>query len=127
MNAQQLQFAQEYTIDFNATKAARRAGYSEKSARQQGERLLSNASIRNEVERLRAERAERTRVDADWVTYELVDTYRDARANGNHAAAFKGLDLLGKTLALYTDRVATGPDTWNVEIIIPNRTGADID
>jgi len=42
-------FIAEYLRDFNATRAAIRAGYSPKTARQQGARLLSNANISNEV------------------------------------------------------------------------------
>ena len=38
-------FIAEYLIDFNATQAAIRAGYSEKTARSQGQRLLTNVDI----------------------------------------------------------------------------------
>ncbi|MDX8348559.1 terminase small subunit [Cognatiyoonia sp. IB215446] len=46
LNAKQAQFAREYIIDFNATQAAIRAGYSKKTAGPQGARLLSNAKRR---------------------------------------------------------------------------------
>jgi len=42
---QQKKFIEEYLIDFNATKAAIRAGYSEVSARSQASQLLSNEEI----------------------------------------------------------------------------------
>lgn len=45
----QLLFVEEYMIDFNATQAAIRAGYSEKTANEQGARLLANASVKNEI------------------------------------------------------------------------------
>jgi phage terminase small subunit len=41
----QRRFVEEYCACFNATEAARRAGFSAKTARQQGARLLSNVSI----------------------------------------------------------------------------------
>lgn len=43
-------FTLEYPKDFNATKAAIRAGYSEKTARQAGSRLLSNVDILKAIE-----------------------------------------------------------------------------
>lgn len=48
----QIQFAQEYVIDFNGKQAAIRAGYSEKTAEAQASRLLRNVKVRSEVERL---------------------------------------------------------------------------
>lgn len=45
MNARQKMFCDEYLIDLNATQAAIRAGYSEATARQIGDRLLSNVDI----------------------------------------------------------------------------------
>ena len=46
MTSKQKRFADEYLIDCNATQAAIRAGYSEKTANEQGTRLLANVSIR---------------------------------------------------------------------------------
>jgi len=40
LSAKRKKFCDEYLIDFNATQAAIRSGYSEKSAYSQGERLL---------------------------------------------------------------------------------------
>lgn len=45
LNDKQARFVQEYLIDLNATQAAIRAGYSAKTAEQQGSRLLGNAKV----------------------------------------------------------------------------------
>jgi phage terminase small subunit len=45
MNARQKKFCDEYLIDCNATQAAIRAGYSPKTANEQGSKLLNNKSI----------------------------------------------------------------------------------
>ena len=50
LGPQQLRFVAEYLCDFNATAAARRAGYSEASAAQQGSRLLRHAHIFDAVQ-----------------------------------------------------------------------------
>jgi phage terminase small subunit len=49
---QQRTFAREYVQCWSATEAAKRAGYSEKSAHVNGPRLLGNASVKAEVQRL---------------------------------------------------------------------------
>ncbi len=46
MNAKQRKFADEYLIDCNATQAAIRAGYNEKTAYSQGQRMLKNAEVK---------------------------------------------------------------------------------
>ena len=51
MNDRQRKFITEYLVDLNATQAARRAGYSERTANEQGSRLLANASIKAEIDR----------------------------------------------------------------------------
>ena len=51
LSNKQLVFVNEYLIDFNATQAAIRAGYSEKTARQIGSRLLANVVISSEINR----------------------------------------------------------------------------
>jgi len=42
----QVAFAREYIIDYNATQAAKRSGYSEKTAYAQGSKLLKKAEIK---------------------------------------------------------------------------------
>lgn len=45
MTPKQRRFVDEYLIDLNATAAAKRAGYSQRTARSQAERLLTNVDI----------------------------------------------------------------------------------
>ena len=49
MKAKQQRFVTEYLIDLNATQAAIRAGYSPKTAQQQGSRLLTNAVVKQAI------------------------------------------------------------------------------
>lgn len=69
---QRLLFAREYIKDLNATQAAIRAGYSEKSAKEQASRLLTNVNVKAEIERLKAERNQRLELSADRVIQELI-------------------------------------------------------
>ncbi|MEQ1785135.1 MAG: terminase small subunit [Hyphomonadaceae bacterium] len=50
INAKQRRFAQEYVVDFNATRAAERAGYSSRTARQMGAENLSKPVIRKAID-----------------------------------------------------------------------------
>lgn len=72
LTPKQERFVAEYLVDLNATQAAIRAGYSEASAEQQGARLLSNAKVREVVDRARAERSEKTAINAQWVLERLA-------------------------------------------------------
>lgn len=66
-------FIDEYLVDLNATQAAIRAGYSEKTARSQGQRLLTNVDILARIEELKKTRADRLNLDAYWVLKRLMD------------------------------------------------------
>lgn len=68
----QRRFAQEYVVDFNAAQAAIRAGYSARTAKVTGSRLLTNANLAAYVEELKEELAERTMVTAEKVRIELA-------------------------------------------------------
>lgn len=56
LTPKQKMFCEEYLVDLNATKAAIRAGYSPKSARQAGTENLSKPSIRAYIEKRVAEK-----------------------------------------------------------------------
>lgn len=65
-------FVEEYLIDLNATQAAIRSGYSPRTANEQGARLLAIVSVREAVDRARAERSARVGLTADRVLEELA-------------------------------------------------------
>lgn len=67
MNERQIRFVQEYCRDFNATQAATRAGYSEKTAGSQGHDLLKVPEIARAIEERKAHLAEVAEIDSTWV------------------------------------------------------------
>lgn len=69
----QRKFCDEYLIDLNATQAAIRAGYSERTANEQGARLLAKVSIQEYLTKRKAERMERVEVTQDFVLRELIE------------------------------------------------------
>jgi hypothetical protein len=72
MTDKQERFCEEYMIDLNATQAAIRAGYSPKTANEQGSQLLAKLSIQNRIAQLQAEQSRRTGVSTDRVVRELA-------------------------------------------------------
>ena len=72
MTEKQKIFADEYLIDLNATQAAIRAGYSAKTANEQGARLLVNVSIQKAISRAMTARSNRTNISQERVVNELA-------------------------------------------------------
>ncbi|WP_027085413.1 terminase small subunit [Cohnella panacarvi] len=71
LTAKRKKFADEYLKDLNGTKAAMRAGYSEKTANEQAARLLANASVQEYLQKRQADRAHRTEITQDMVLQRL--------------------------------------------------------
>lgn len=72
LSAKHSRFVAEYLLDLNATQAAIRAGYSPKTAKVQGSRLLTNAAVGQAIGEALARRAARVEVKADDVLRELA-------------------------------------------------------
>ncbi len=72
MTAKQQRFCDEYLIDLNATQAAIRAGYSEKYAHTNANKLLQNTTIKEYIQQRKADRVERTEITQDMVLKELA-------------------------------------------------------
>lgn len=64
-------FVAEYLVDCNAAAAARRAGYSQRTAHSQGGRLLRNVAVAQAIAAAQARRVQRVEVTADAVVREL--------------------------------------------------------
>lgn len=67
----QRRFVDEYLVDLNATQAAIRAGYSQKTAGQIGEQNLKKLEIAAAIQKAQAARAKRTEVTQDEVIKDL--------------------------------------------------------
>ena len=119
LTAKQQRFVDEYLVDLNATQAAIRAEYSAKTAEQQSSRLLSNVKVQRELAKRFAERAERVNITQDYVLSMLVKNVERAMQQEavtdesgvvinykyNGAVANKALELLGKHLGMFTDKI----------------------
>ncbi|MEH2574437.1 terminase small subunit [Bradyrhizobium sp. AZCC 1708] len=72
LTPKQQRFVENYLLDLNATQAAIRAGYSARTANQQGPRLLENEDVRKAIDTAKIKRSAETETDAAWVLRRLV-------------------------------------------------------
>ena len=68
----QKRFVEEYLVDLNATQAAIRAGYKEKTARSIGQENLTKPDIQEAIQAAMDERSKRTEITQDRVLQELA-------------------------------------------------------
>lgn len=142
LTPKQQRFVEEYLIDLNATQAAIRAGYSEKTAYAVGHENLKKPEIAKALSAARGERSQRTEITADYVLSTILETVERCKQaapvldkTGNQVmvetedgelapaytfdskAVLRGCELLGKHLALFTDKhELTGKDGGPLEV-----------
>lgn len=99
LNEKQEKFAQAYILHRNATDAAKAAGYTPRSAYNQGYRLLQDSVIQERIEDL--ERELETSVD---VIEEIENQYAFAKTQGHTNSAIKALELLSRIRGHKSDK-----------------------
>lgn len=101
MTDKQKMFCHEYMVDRNATQAAIRAGYSPKTAKSQGQRLLTKVDIKKYIDEHTEEQYERAGISADDVLNELVSIAMVDGVEITGKQKIKALELLGRHLGLF--------------------------
>jgi phage terminase small subunit len=104
--ARQVKFIDEYMVDRNGTQAAIRAGYSKKTANAIAGRLLSNVSIKAEIQRRSKRLAHRADVTAADILEAHVRIARVCEADERYSEAIRAWELAGKQLGVYTEQTA---------------------
>ena len=96
LNPRQAAFCDHYDDTGNAAEAARRAGYSEHSARRQGHRLLGDDNIQQHIATLKNIRARARAMDREILMARLDDLYEEAMRHGRLNAAVQALRLMAQ-------------------------------
>lgn len=120
MTEKQKRFADEYLIDLNATQAAIRAGYSEKTANRIASENLSKLDIQEYIEEQLKQLHNSSMADAQEVIAYLTSVLRGKSKSSvvvgtpigvqeisktpDEKERLKAAELLGKYYALFTDR-----------------------
>lgn len=98
LSPKQQRFVAEYLIDSNATQAAIRAGYSAKTAKQIGSRLLTNVDVKAGLKAKQAKITDKLEITATDLLRDVLDVRKLAKTDGVYAAALKANEMLGKSL-----------------------------
>ena len=123
MTDKQKKFCDEYIIDCNATQAAIRAGYSEKTAYSMGQRLLKNVEIKacidEQLQKISDEKVADAKEVMEYLTSVMRgesqssvlslcgDGYQEViEKNPDEKERLKAAELLGKRYSLFKDNVA---------------------
>jgi phage terminase small subunit len=117
LTPKQQRFVDEYLVDLNATDAARRAGYSAKTAEQQGPRLLGNVGVQAAIQRQQAKRVDKTGLTADRV----LEEYR--RLGFSNVQSL--LDADGNLRPLHELPAEVAAAISSVEVVMKNAAAGD--
>ncbi len=108
LNRKQLAFCKEYVIDKNSARAAIDAGYSKRTARTIGSKLLTKIDVANEVDRLMAIAADKAMLSAVNIIKSIQDTIARCSKEGSEfdpANVLRGNELLGRNMKMWTDKL----------------------
>ena len=113
LTPKQQRFVEEYLIDLNATQAAIRAGYSERTANEQGSRLLANVSISEAIAEAQEKLSNKAQVTVEMVVQGLLNEAKDLSEGSTQSARVSAWAHLGKHLGMFKDKVEHSGDPNN--------------
>ena len=100
MNHKRKIFVSEYARSGNATEAAKKVGYSERTAYSTGQRLLKNAEIVKEISKIQNEALEK----AEMSIADVVNLVKGIATGGkSETVRLRAMDMLLKYLGAYND------------------------
>lgn len=104
LNPKQQRFVDEYLIDLNATQAAIRAGYSQKTAKAIGHENLTKPDIAAAIAEGQARLAGNAELNAETVLRNLEAARVNAMATLEWGPAIRACELQGKHLGMFVER-----------------------
>jgi hypothetical protein len=113
LTPRQLRFVEEYLVDLNATEAYKRAGYTARNdnvAAANASALIRNHKVSAAIQEGFRARSERTAIDQDYVLRRLKAEAELRGEGASHSARVRALELLGKHLGMFPDRIKHGGD-----------------
>lgn len=95
-------FVREYLVDKNATQAAIRAGYKEKTAYAIGAENLKKPQIMEAINKQLEKHLEKAEIDADYILMGIKGIADNLEEQSKDR--LKAFELLGKHMKLFTDK-----------------------
>lgn len=108
MNQRKRAFCEAYLLSGNATKAATEAGYSAKTARSTGQRLLTFADVQEYLTQRNQEISAANTADVEEIRRFWTLTMRDGKARTGDR--LKASELLAKSYGAFLNRVGIDGD-----------------
>ena len=122
MTKKQKKFCDEYLIDCNATQAAIKAGYSEKTAKSIGQRLLTNVDLKTYIDEQLEKIHNEKIANAEEVLMYLTSVLRGESSSSvlslcgdgcqevidkapDERERLKAAELIGKRYGMFTDKM----------------------
>lgn len=105
LTPKQQRFVEEYLIDLNATQAAIRAGYSEKTAKSVGHENLTKPDIAKAIQEAQESLSNKTQLTVDMVVQGLLKEAQDYADGSTQSARVSAWAHLGKHLGMFKDKV----------------------
>lgn len=99
------QFCHEYLKDGVIEASAIRAGYNPASAGKTAYKLLRNPLIEARIRELRVDSLMRLKLDADQIVSRFIAIADKAEQSGDLHVALRALELIGKRLGIFTDKL----------------------
>lgn len=107
LTTRQRAFVDAYSVDGNAARAARAAGYAESSAKVIACRLTKDNRIAAEIAKRRAANAEKLEITKEQVLAQIVEAINIAREQQNPAAMISGCVQLAKLCGFFEPEKVT--------------------
>jgi phage terminase small subunit len=104
LTQKQQRFVEEYCVDFNATQAAIRAGYSPSTAYAIGSENLKKPEIKAALEAAQAAAVTNIQITKDYLIEQANDIMLKAKASGAWSAAKGANELLAKLTGQIVER-----------------------
>lgn len=125
LTAKQQRFCTEYPKDLNASRAVLRAGYKTANPNRIGHELMQKEGVRFAIDGLMADRAEKVKVDANFVLRKIIRSLERAEEKENETAVLRASELLAKHLGMFIDKTeVSGPEGNALEM--ERRTEEDV-
>lgn len=105
LTPKQQRFVDEYLVDLNASAAARRAGYSARTADRTGHENLKKPEIAAAVAAAQGERKKRLELSQDMVVENLLCEAQYRGEGASHSARVTAWVHLGKHLGMWPNKL----------------------
>ena len=117
--------AAEYTTNgFRAVDALLAVGYKKSYAEQRSKLVLDNILVKEAIRRIQANSKANTAITVEKVQLDLLDVQARSKESNDRSAELRAIELLGKTIAAFTDNLNTADISKQQELTEQERAEA---